>query len=166
MKAGASESVIHLAAYYDFSGEPSPLYDEVTVAGTERLLRALRDFRVFSRTMLVHAPCQPGQHINEDWPLESKWDYPDSKVRTERLVMRARRDIPAVLLRIAGVYTDRCESAMAPTADVDVAARAQERERHQDTRGRSARTCAGSGMRPAIFPGLSCSSVPRRFSST
>src|SRR5687768_8889774 len=24
-------SVIHLAAYYDFSGEPSPLYDEITV---------------------------------------------------------------------------------------------------------------------------------------
>lgn len=107
-------SVIHLAAYYDFSGEPSPLYDEVTVAGTERLLRALRDFRVeqfvFSSTMLVHAPCQPGQHIDEDWPLEPKWDYPDSKVRTERLIMRKRRDIPAVLLRIAGVYTDRCES--------------------------------------------------------
>jgi hypothetical protein len=32
-------SVIHLAAYYDFSGEPSPLYERVTVGGTERLLR-------------------------------------------------------------------------------------------------------------------------------
>ena len=58
-------SVIHLAAYYDFSGEPSPLYQEVTVRGTERLLRGLQDFRVdqfvFSSTMLVHAPCRPGQ---------------------------------------------------------------------------------------------------------
>ena len=34
-------SVIHLAAYYNFSGEPSPLYDEITVRGTARLLRAL-----------------------------------------------------------------------------------------------------------------------------
>lgn len=34
-------SVIHLAAYYDFSGAPSPLYVEVTVRGTERLLRML-----------------------------------------------------------------------------------------------------------------------------
>src|SRR5688500_10860824 len=32
-------SVIHLAAYYDFTGEPSPLYDELTVEGTRRLLR-------------------------------------------------------------------------------------------------------------------------------
>jgi NAD(P)-dependent dehydrogenase (short-subunit alcohol dehydrogenase family) len=28
--------VIHLAAYYDFSGAPSPLYDRITVGGTER----------------------------------------------------------------------------------------------------------------------------------
>lgn len=27
-------SVIHLAAYYDFSGEPSPKYESVTVRGT------------------------------------------------------------------------------------------------------------------------------------
>ena len=58
-------SVIHLAAYYSFSGEPSPLYEQVTVRGTERLLHGLRDFEVeqfiFSSTMLVHAPCEPGE---------------------------------------------------------------------------------------------------------
>lgn len=32
-------SVIHLAAYYDFSGEPNPLYRTLTVEGTRRLLR-------------------------------------------------------------------------------------------------------------------------------
>src|SRR5215216_6621094 len=76
-------SVIHLAAYYDFSGEPSPKYEEITVQGTGRLLRALQSFEVeqfvFSSTMLVHAPCKPGERINEDWPLEPKWDYPKSK---------------------------------------------------------------------------------------
>src|SRR5690242_1020330 len=39
-------SVIHLAAYYDFSGEPSSLYEEVTVKGTQRFLEALQDFDV------------------------------------------------------------------------------------------------------------------------
>src|SRR5688572_29477915 len=39
-------SIIHLAAYYSFSGEPSPLYEQVTVRGTERLLYGLRDFEV------------------------------------------------------------------------------------------------------------------------
>jgi nucleoside-diphosphate-sugar epimerase len=107
-------SVIHLAAYYDFSGEPSPLYERVTVQGTDRLLRLLKPTRpqqfVFSSTMLVHGPCEPGQHINEEWPLDPKWDYPRSKEETERLILREHGRTPAVLLRIAGVYTDRCES--------------------------------------------------------
>jgi nucleoside-diphosphate-sugar epimerase len=107
-------TVIHLAAYYDFSGEPSPMYEEVTVRGTGRLLRSLKQFRaeqfVFSSTLLVHAPCEPGQRINEEWPLEPKWDYPASKVETEQLLHRERGDIPIVLLRIAGVYDDRGHS--------------------------------------------------------
>jgi len=114
MSGGRIASVIHLAAYYDFSGEPSPKYEEVTVRGTERLLRGLRSFHVeqfvFSSTMLVHAPCEPGQRINEDWPLDPRWAYPQSKVETERLIHTERGDIPAALLRIAGVYDDQCHS--------------------------------------------------------
>ena len=107
-------SVIHLAAYYSFSGEPSSLYEQVTVRGTERLLHGLRDFEVeqfiFSSTMLVHAPCEPGERIDEDWPLRPKWDYPKSKVATEELILRERGDVPVVLMRIAGVYNDHGHS--------------------------------------------------------
>ncbi|WP_148680894.1 NAD-dependent epimerase/dehydratase family protein [Candidatus Nitrososphaera gargensis] len=41
-------SVIHLAAYDDFSGAASPLYDKVTVQGTRQLLQLLQeeDFNV------------------------------------------------------------------------------------------------------------------------
>lgn len=105
-------SVIHLAAYYDFFGAPSPKYEEITVRGTGRLLRGLRDvgFTVeqfmFSSTMLVHKPAEPGQLITEDWPIEPTWAYPASKVRTEQLIRAERGAIPAVLLRIAGVYDD------------------------------------------------------------
>ena len=107
-------SVIHLAAYYSFSGETSSLYEQVTYRGTERLLHGLRDFEVeqfiFSSTMLVHAPCEPGERIDEEWPLEPKWDYPKSKVATEQLILRERGDVPVVFLRIAGVYDDHCHS--------------------------------------------------------
>ncbi|HAU2406567.1 TPA: NAD-dependent epimerase/dehydratase family protein [Legionella pneumophila] len=34
-------SVIHLAAYYDLTGEPNPLYEKITVQGTNLLLTAL-----------------------------------------------------------------------------------------------------------------------------
>lgn len=108
------ESVIHLAAYYDFSGRPSAKYDEVTVGGTRRLIGALRDFSVgqfvFSSTILVHRPCAPGERINEDWPLEPRWPYPESKVKTEKLLLAGHGDIPSVILRIAGVYDDNGHS--------------------------------------------------------
>jgi nucleoside-diphosphate-sugar epimerase len=109
-------SVVHLAAYYDFFGEPSPKYDEITVRGTGRLLHVLREegFQVeqfiFSSTMLVHRPAEPGQFITEDWPIEPTWAYPESKVRTEQLIRDERGDIPAALLRISGVYDDLCHS--------------------------------------------------------
>ena len=109
-------SVIHLAAYYDFFGEPSPKYDEITVRGTGRLLSGLHtlDFNVeqfvFSSTMLVHKPGEPGEFITEDWPVEPTWAYPESKVRTEQLIRDERGTIPAALLRISGVYDDGCHS--------------------------------------------------------
>lgn len=103
-------SVVHLAAYYDFSGAPSEMYDTLTVRGTQRLLQQLQDFEVeqfvFSSTMLIHRPVEPGAHIDEDAPVEAKWPYPASKVTAERVVHDHREEIPAVLLRIAGVYTD------------------------------------------------------------
>ena len=66
-------SVIHLAAYYDTTGEENPKYDAVTVQGTRRLLGALREFEteqfVFSSTLLVHAPSpEKGVRINEVFP--------------------------------------------------------------------------------------------------
>lgn len=106
-------SLIHLAAYYDFSGEPSRLYREVTVEGTKRLLRASRRLElkqlVFSSTTLIHAPTLPGQPIDEDSAIEAKWDYPQSKVETEHM-LRQEATPPLVTLRIAGVYDDDCHS--------------------------------------------------------
>lgn len=107
-------SVIHLAAYFDLTGEPNPMYEEVTVRGTERLLQGLQEFQVsqfiFSSTMLVHAPGEPGQTINEDQPLDPKLPYRGSKIDTERLVHEQRGNIPVVYLRPAGVYDDNCSN--------------------------------------------------------
>jgi nucleoside-diphosphate-sugar epimerase len=107
-------SVIHLIAYYSFAGEHPELYEKITVKGTERLLRGLRSFRVeqfiFSSTQLVYAPCEVGEKIREDSPLNPQWDYPKSKIITEKLIFREHGDIPVVILRIAGCYDDECHS--------------------------------------------------------
>ena len=109
-------SVIHLAAYYNFSGGGWHNYQRITVEGTEKLFKGLRKYNfevgqfIFSSTMLVHAPCLPGQKIDENSPVIPKWNYPKSKVLTEDLIHRMQGDIPTVIMRISGVYDDRCHS--------------------------------------------------------
>ncbi len=109
-------SVVHLAAYFDFTGEENPLYQSVNVDGTRRLLRALQGFEVaqflYPSTMLVHAPCHPGEHIDETQPLAPAWAYPKSKAAAEAVLREEHGHIPSVVLRLAGVYDTQ---TMVPT---------------------------------------------------
>ena len=83
-------SVIHLAAFFDLSGDADPRYEAVTVRGTGRLLDALQAFDVeqfvFSSTMLVHQPTGPGRPIDETAPFDASLPYRESKVLTEALI--------------------------------------------------------------------------------
>lgn len=110
---GHLTGVIHLAAYYDFTGKDSPLYQKITMAGTKRILRALQKFElveqfIFSSTLLVMKPAE--RPLVEDDPTCAEWPYPISKLLTERVIHDKRGSIPAVILRIAGVYDDDCHS--------------------------------------------------------
>lgn len=109
-------SFVHLAAYYDFSGEPSPLYEELTVQGTRRVLGVLKgsDFDceqfVFSSSLLVMKAASEGEVLTEMSPLEAEWDYPESKRAAESAIVNERDAIPTVILRVAGVYDEQCHS--------------------------------------------------------
>ncbi len=107
-------AVVHLAAYYNFTGGGWANYQRITVDGTGRLLKGLEKFEceqfIFSSTMLVHSPCKLGEKITEESPVIPKWQYPKSKVLTEALIMKNRGNMSALILRIAGVYDDRCHS--------------------------------------------------------
>ena len=115
-------SVIHLVAYFDFTGEDNPLYQSVNVEGTQRLLRALQGFDVeqfiYASTMLVHAPCQPGERIDEQQPIEPHWVYPKSKAAAEAVIRAEHKHIPYVILRLAGIYD---EHSMVPTLAQQIA---------------------------------------------
>ncbi len=107
-------SVIHLAAYFDLSGENDPRYQDITVEGSERLLQALREFDVeqfiFMSTMLVHAPSGHGRCIDESSPLDDRFPYRASKVRTEHLLREQHGDVPLVLLQPSGIYDAMCHN--------------------------------------------------------
>lgn len=107
-------AVIHLAAYCDFSGEESALYQSVNVEGTENLMEALHELRVerfiYTSTMLVHRPTVPGLPVNEDSPLEPKWAYPKSKAAAEQAVRKGAGSMPYAILRLAGMYDEWCHA--------------------------------------------------------
>ncbi len=107
-------SMVHLAAYYTFTGDHPELYDVITVRGSELMLQHLQDFKcdqfIFSSTQLCMAPCKVGSKINEDSPVDANWDYPISKIKTEKIIHTKRGDISTVILRIVGCYDDECHS--------------------------------------------------------
>ena len=56
--------------------------------------------------MLVHAPCRPGERIDESHPIGPRWAYPKSKAAAEEVVRQEHGAIPCVNLRLAGFYDD------------------------------------------------------------
>jgi len=116
-------SVIHLAAYFDFTGDDHPLYRKLNVEGTRLLLRALRarfevEQFIYASTMLVHEPKRPGERIDETTPIDPRWAYPKSKAAAEDVIREEADGIPYVMLRLAGVYD---EETMVPTLAQQIA---------------------------------------------
>lgn len=109
-------SVIHLAAYYDFTGAPSDMYDKLTVEGTRKLIRAFKylDYTleqfIFTSTHLVMKSAEKGQLITEADEMNADWDYPASKIKAEKVLKEELGDISSVVLRVSGVYDDKGHS--------------------------------------------------------
>lgn len=107
-------SMVHLAAYYSFTGAHPELYDVITVKGTEKLLHHMQDFDceqfIFSSTQLLMGQSKVGERINEDSPVDATWDYPISKIKTEKVLHTKRGNVPVLIMRIVGCYDDECHS--------------------------------------------------------
>lgn len=115
-------AVIHLAAYFDFTGEPNSLYQTLNVDGTRHFLSQLQRFAVerfiYASTMLVHEATVPGHKINESSPVQPGWAYPESKAQAEEAVHQAHGTIPFSILRLAGLYDDH---SAVPTLSYQIA---------------------------------------------
>ena len=60
--------------------------------------------------MLVHSPNRPDAFLTEGSPLGPTRAYPESKVRTEALILAEHGKLPIAILRLAGGYDDICYS--------------------------------------------------------
>ena len=130
---GSVASVIHLAGYFDFTGDDNPLYHALNVEGTRRLMRALKPFAVeqiiYAGTMLVHEAVKPGEHLNEDRRLDPQWIYPRSKVEAEDVIRAEHGGTPYLLVHLAGLYNAKTVGPDARASD-----RAHSRAAHRKPR--------------------------------
>lgn len=112
-EGGSLDAVVHLAAYYDFTGEPSPEYQRTNVEALGILLEACRPLElrrfVFASSVGACRVTRTRMAITEDTPPEGEHIYAVTKRRGEELVRACAAEIPCVIVRLAALYSDWCE---------------------------------------------------------
>ena len=107
---GAVDYVISLAGYYDFTNAEHFEYVRTNVHGTRNLLDLAREVDakrfVFASSQ---AACRFGVTVTEDTPPDADIPYARSKRAGEELVREYSQWLPAVIVRIAAVFSDWCE---------------------------------------------------------
>ena len=110
---GGAELLLHMAAYYDFTGEDNPEYQRTNVQGTRNLLELAPELKLrrFIHTGSV-AACPfppPGEAITEATPPDADFPYARAKKASEALVREASGRVPTCIVRPAAVFSDWCE---------------------------------------------------------
>ncbi|MFQ5631009.1 MAG: NAD-dependent epimerase/dehydratase family protein [bacterium] len=110
---GRIDFVLHLAAFYHFGTAWLPAYQRTNVEGTANLVRAAIDYRarrfIFASSIAAMAPPPPGRLLTEASPTSDFIPYAKSKAIGEQIVVREAGVLPAIVARIAGVFSDWCE---------------------------------------------------------
>jgi nucleoside-diphosphate-sugar epimerase len=111
--AGGVDVVVHLAAYYDFTGRDAPEYRDTNVEGLRNVLDACRRLKprrfVFSSSVAACDFTPPGRTIDEDTPPEGASPYARSKKLGESMVRQASEAFPCCTVRLAALFSDWCE---------------------------------------------------------
>jgi nucleoside-diphosphate-sugar epimerase len=111
--AGGAQTLVHLAAYYDFTGEPHPEYQRTNIEGTRNVLEAARTARVerfvFASSVAACGFPRPEGPVNETTPPDGDHVYAWSKREGEKLVREAGGVLPSSIVRFGAIYSDWCE---------------------------------------------------------
>ncbi len=112
---GGAAALLHLAAYYDFTGDPHVEYQRTNVEGTRSLLElseglGLERF-VFASSVAACDFPRPGAPLDESSPPDGDHVYAVSKRAGEALVRAAQQRFPTAIVRFAAMFSDWCEYA-------------------------------------------------------
>lgn len=110
---GGARLLLHMAAYYDFTGEDNPEYQRTNVLGTHNLLKLseplnLRRF-IFASSVAACPFPEPGRVVTEATPPVAEVPYARSKKIGEELMLRYRDSIPSTIVRPAAIFSEWCE---------------------------------------------------------
>lgn len=109
----AVEIVLHLAGYYDFTGDDHPEYHSSNVEGMRNVLEQAELLPlkklIFTSSVAACPFPLPGQAVNEQTPPTGTEPYSRSKRAGEELLQAYGDRVPAVIVRLAAVITDWCE---------------------------------------------------------
>ena len=111
--SGGADYLIHLAAYYDFTGDNNPEYKRTNIDGTKHILSlakklSLKLFVFASSTAACSYP-KDSFFVSEDSPPDGLHIYSQSKSIGEFLVKQSLNEISSCIIRFSAVYSDWCE---------------------------------------------------------
>jgi nucleoside-diphosphate-sugar epimerase len=111
--AGGADTLVHLAAYYDFTGEPHPEYARTNVEGTRNLIGVTRGSRVgrlvFASSVAACSFPRSEGPVSEATPPDGDHVYAWSKREGEAMVRACAPVLPSAIVRLGAIYSDWCE---------------------------------------------------------
>jgi nucleoside-diphosphate-sugar epimerase len=110
---GGADTVVHLAAHYDFTGVEDNEYWRTNVIGLRHVLDAataygVRHF-VFASSILACRAPRTGRTITEESPPHGRHVFAATKREGEALMFEYSDRLHPVIVRIAPLFSDWCE---------------------------------------------------------
>jgi nucleoside-diphosphate-sugar epimerase len=112
-EAGGAPAVIHLAAYYDFTGGDHPEYQRTNVDGLRNVLALCAELPierfVFASSLAASRFPAVGQTLNESSLPDGEHPYARTKKIGEEMLREFQDAFPSVVVRFAALFSDWCE---------------------------------------------------------
>ncbi len=110
---GRIDFVVHFAAFYHFGTDWHPEYERTNVQGTSNLLRSAAKTGVrrmiFASSVAAMRPAPAGEMLTERTPTADYIPYAKSKSIGEKMLREASGQLPGIVLRIGGAFSDWSE---------------------------------------------------------
>jgi nucleoside-diphosphate-sugar epimerase len=110
---GDVDLVVHLAAYYDFTGETHAEYRRTNVVGLRNVLDACRDLKprafLFASSVAACEFPSAGAALTESSAADGSHPYAVSKRIGEQMLAEYQDAFPSVIIRLGAVFSDWCE---------------------------------------------------------